>query len=193
MLYAIVRDNEIKRINITLPTSIGNTYIPRGGAHPDLYPIVGDEPPHNPVTERVTGPRYEIDGQAVRRVYSIEPLDIWPMADSKLQRINDGKNAALDGGFTHDGILFDSDSKARLAYLELSLKLGQDSAYSTPWKASTGAWVTMDAALFAALQPAYEAHIAVCFAWQAAREAEVAAAVAAGDVEALRAVDEVMV
>jgi len=50
----------------------------------------------------------------------------------------------------------------------------------------------MDASLFAALQPAYEAHIKSCFAWQAAREMEVAAAVQAGDVEALAEVVERM-
>lgn len=86
---------------------------------------------------------------------------------AKMDRINEGKNVALDGGFMHDGVLFDSDAKARLAYLELALKLGQDGAYSTMWKASTGSWVTMDATLFAALQPAYEAHIQACFGWQA--------------------------
>lgn len=108
---------------------------------------------------------------------------------AKMDRINEWKNVALDGGFYHDGVLFDSDTKARLAYLELSLKLGQDATYSTPWKASTGVWVTMDAALFAALQPAYEEHIQGCFGWQAAREAEVAAA---QTVEEVDAISEVM-
>ena len=124
--------------------------------------------------------------------FSAPQVDIAALAQAKLAAINEGKNAALDSGFTHNGVLFDSDSKARLAYLELSLKLGQDATYSTPWKASAGVWVTMDAALFAAMQPAYEAHIAWCFAWQAAREQEVAAAVEAGDVEALAAVAEMM-
>ena len=119
-------------------------------------------------------------------------VDINALAQAKLTAINDGKNAALDGGFTHDGVLYDSDSKARLAYLELSLRLGQDPTYSTQWKASTGVWITMDASLFAALQPAYEAHIQSCFAWQAARDQEVATAVEAGDVEALAAVAERM-
>ena len=100
------------------------------------------------------------------------------LAAAKLMAVNEGKNKALDGGFIHDGVLFDSDAKARPAYLELALKLGQDATYSTRWKASTGSWVTMDAALFAALQPAYETHIQSCFGWQAAREQEVAAALA---------------
>lgn len=108
--------------------------------------------------------------------------------NTKLTAIQDGKNKARDGGFVHDGVRYDSDAEARLAYLELATKLAQDPAYSTPWKASAGVWVTMTAALFAALQPAYEAHISACFAWQAAREAEVAAA---QTVEAVRAVSEV--
>lgn len=103
---------------------------------------------------------------------------------AKMEAINNGKNRALDAGFLFTvgegaearDVLFDTDAKARLAYLELAVKLGQDSTYSTPWKASRGQWVTMGAALFAALQPAYEAHISGCFAWQAAKEQEVAAA-----------------
>jgi hypothetical protein len=124
-----------------------------------------------------------------------QPADQPPLADvahAKLAAINNGKNTALDGGFTHNSVLFDSDSKARLAYLEFAHKLSTSPLYSTPWKASTGQWVTMDAALFSALQPAYEQHIQACFAWQAAREMEVAAAVSAGSIEGVNAVAEVM-
>ena len=114
------------------------------------------------------------------------------LALEKLGAINTGKNTALDGGFTHGGVLFDSDSKARLAYLEFAHKLSTSPLYSTPWKASSGQWVTMDAALFSALQPKYEDHIKTCFAWQAAKEIEVAAAVSAGSIEGVKAVAEVM-
>lgn len=117
---------------------------------------------------------------------------------AKMEAINQGKNQALDAGFLFTvgegeearAVLFDSDAKARLAYLELATKLGQDQAYSTPWKASRGQWVTMDAALFADLQPAYEAHIQACFAWQAEREQELAAAYAAGDRATMEAMAE---
>lgn len=112
--------------------------------------------------------------------------------NAKMEAINQGKNVALDGGFIFNGTLFDSDAKARLAYLELALKLGQDQTYSTPWKASRGQWVTMDAALFAALQPAYEAHVQGCFAWQGTREQELAQAFAAQDRDAVEAVSEIM-
>lgn len=122
----------------------------------------------------------------------VEPaVPLQDLFAAKMEAVNEGKNRALDAGFTTVvmggefpvAVLFDSDAKARLAYLELAVKLGQDQAYSTPWKASRGQWVTMDTALFAALQPAYEAHIQACFAWQAAREMEVAAALALVDPE----------
>ena len=123
---------------------------------------------------------------------AVEPYNppVTPLGDiyaAKMEAINIGKNTALDGGFTYGGTLYDSDSKARLAYLELATKLGQDQAYATPWKASRGQWVTMDAALFADLQPAYEAHIQACFAWQAEREQEVAEAMALEDEDEARA------
>jgi hypothetical protein len=118
--------------------------------------------------------------------------DVGEIAQAKLAAINAGKNVALDGGFNHEGVLFDSDSKARLAYLEFAHKLSTSPLYSTPWKASAGHWVTMDATLFSALQPAYEQHIQACFAWQAAREMEVAAAVSVGSIEGVQAVEEVM-
>jgi hypothetical protein len=165
MKYAIIENGVVKNIAVANSPLFEN-WIPANGAQ------IGDS----------------WDGEN----FSRPAEDTQALAEAKLAAINEGKNAALDGGFTHDGTLYDSDAKARLAYLELSLKLGQDATYSTTWKASTGHWVTMDAALFAALQPSYEAHIQACFAWQAAREQEVVAAVAAMDVEALRAVEERM-
>ena len=109
------------------------------------------------------------------------------LAAVKLAAINSGKNSALDAGFWHDGVLYDSDYKARLAYLEVATQFQLDPEFSTQWKASTGQWVMMDAALFAALIPVYRAHISACFAWQGAREQEVAAALAMEDEGAIRA------
>lgn len=137
-------------------------------------------------------------GQVAPYIEPVVPLH--DLFAAKMAAINEGKNQALDAGFTTyvmEGefpvaVLFDSDAKARLAYLELATKLGQDQAYSTPWKASRGQWVTMDAALFAQVMVAGEAHIQACFAWQAAREQEVAAAVAAADLAALEAISTVM-
>lgn len=104
----------------------------------------------------------------------------------KLNNINESKNTALDGGFLHNDVLFDSDIKARAAYLELTYKFGQDPTYvKEGWKASTGVWVTMDAALFAALQLDYEDHIDGCFVWQKSKEMEVAVATTIEELEAI--------
>ena len=133
------------------------------------------------------------DGWILEDIPAPKPAPTPSISDTKtakLHRINAAKNTRLDGGFLHNGVLFDSDIKARAAYLELAYKFGQDPMYvKEGWKASTGVWVTMDAALFAALQPDYEAHIDGCFVWQHAREVEVAAAQSVAEVEA---VSEVM-
>ena len=114
---------------------------------------------------------------------------------AKMDAINEGKNRAIDSGFMFavgEGeeareVLFDSDARARLAYLEAATQFQLDPEFSTQWKASTGQWVMMDAALFAALIPVYREHVQACFAWQGAREQEVAAALALEDEGEIRA------
>lgn len=186
---------------------VGTGYADESPLEPGVYLVPANTTQATPPPSVAGSIRRFVGGAWVTEPAVSAPLDpeyvpsLAEFAAQKLARVNEAKNVALDGGFWHDGVLFDSDVKARLAYLELALKLGQDQAYSTAWKASTGSWVTMDAALFAALQPAYEAHIQGCFAWQAAREQEVAAALALVDPEtgdeaaaraALAAVSEVM-
>ena len=86
------------------------------------------------------------------------------------------KSRAAYAGFLVDEVLFDSDLAAQVAYNNLSLRLASDPTHSTDWKASDGVWVTMDAALFAQVFTAGEAHISACFAWQAAKDVEIEAA-----------------
>jgi hypothetical protein len=107
---------------------------------------------------------------------------------AKLAAIQAEKSRARDAGFLVGGVLFDSDAGASLAYLELENKLAADASYATSWKASDGVWVTMDAALYGQVKAAGTAHIAACFAWQAAREAEVAAAQTVAAVNAVSSV-----
>ena len=91
----------------------------------------------------------------------------------KLQAVQAEKVRARDGGFMVADTLFDSDISARTSYTELGLRLAQNPAFTTQWKASAGQWVTMDAALYAQVMTAGEAHIAAVFAWQAAKEVEI--------------------
>lgn len=92
-----------------------------------------------------------------------------------LAEIGARKNALRDGGFLVDGVLWDSDAGARLAYAELAQRLAANPSFSTRWKASESQWVTMTAALFAAVYTAGAAHIAAAFAWQEAEESRLAA------------------
>lgn len=97
------------------------------------------------------------------------------------------KVRARDAGFIANGVLWDSDQSARVSYSEIALKLLATPTFATPWKASQGVWVTMDAATYAAVSSAGETHVQNVFAWQAARDAEIAAATT---VEAVQAVSE---
>lgn len=116
---------------------------------------------------------------------------------SKSAAIQTAKCRIRDAGYDVNGVHFDSDHAARTAYLELAMEIAADPAYSTDWKASPGKWVTMNAALFAAVKTAGAEHMAAVFGWQAARDAELAsirAAVDAGtmtEANALAAVDAV--
>ena len=74
------------------------------------------------------------------------------------------KKAARDRGILVDGILFDTDIEARIAYIEFMLKTIQNPSYSVSnWKASEGVWVTMDAVLFNKLVTALEGRLTSLF------------------------------
>lgn len=78
-MYALVENNEIKRVNITLPVSIGNTSIGKGAGNLEqygLYPIVGSEPAYDLATQRLTGPSYLFTGTEVQRVYVVESIPV---------------------------------------------------------------------------------------------------------------------
>lgn len=92
---------------------------------------------------------------------------------AKLQAVQAEKVRVRDAGFLVGDTLFDSDLSARTSYTELGLRLSLNPSFETQWKASAGQWVTMDAALYAQVMTAGEAHIAAVFSWQAAKEVEI--------------------
>lgn len=103
-------------------------------------------------------------------IAAYDPLD--EVIAAKSVAIQAEKCRVRDAGFLVGGIRFDSDQAARTSYLELADMLAADASYVTPWKASPGAWVDMNAALYAKVKAAGAAHISSCFAWQGARDAE---------------------
>lgn len=86
--------------------------------------------------------------------------------DRLIKAVQENRKEALNAGFLVDGVLFDSDYNARIAYEELRSRFALDPEYSRRWKASGTTWVTMDKTLFDQLQVAGEKHIADCFEWE---------------------------
>ena len=102
-MYALIENGEVTRINITLPTSIGNTSIPKGATGLEafgLYPIVGDEPSHTD-RERIAGPQYVFDGAQVNRVFTVEAIPDEEKAGQVRSERND-KLAETDWRFRSD-------------------------------------------------------------------------------------------
>lgn len=92
-MYALIENGEITRINIQLPTSIGNTSIPAGATGLEefgLYPIVGNEPSHTD-RERIAGPQYVFDGAQVNRVFTVEAIP----DDEKARQVRAERNDKL--------------------------------------------------------------------------------------------------
>lgn len=76
-MYSLVENGEIKRVNISLPTVVGNTSIPAGAQDLEsfgLYPQVGSEPRYDHESQRLSGPSYVFKGSAVELVYSVENI-----------------------------------------------------------------------------------------------------------------------
>lgn len=124
----------------------------------------------------------------IQRTYPNPILQATPWRAQLQEAIQAKKIDKRDGGFTVDGVLFDSDTNANMAYLNFNAKLATDPQFSTPWKASDNTWVTMDAALFAKVSAAFEANNQGAFLWQAQMSAALDAAPDTYD--ALKAVED---
>ena len=110
-LYALVENNEIRRINIQLPAVVGNTSIPAGStglsAH-GLYEIVGQAPEYDAATQRVTGPTYSFDGTQVVRNFAVEAIPAEELLQALQQEIVQATQVRLDDFArtrSYDGIL----------------------------------------------------------------------------------------
>lgn len=103
---------------------------------------------------------------------------------AKLAAIRAARTAAEHGGMMHDGVMFDSDERARAKYGETRDVFAlMPEMVVEGWKASDGqdgmgVYVTMTKALLDALTLAGAAHDKACFDWERDRQAEVAAAMA---------------
>ena len=111
---------------------------------------------------------------------------------AKIAAIRATRHAVEFGGIMHDGVMYDSDSTARAKYSETARVFALMPELEVEgWKASDdpatglGVYVTMTSALLNALTLAGAQHDGACFAWERARQAEVAAAQTGAEVEAV--------
>lgn len=129
-----------------------------------------------------------ITGETVAETEPLFTPTIQELKDQKRAEIQKEKCRVRDAGALVDGVLFDTDSGARIAYLELAMQIMQNPSYSTSWKASGNTWVTMDAALFDKVMVAGKALLTSVFAWQAGKDIEIDAADTVGKVNAITAI-----
>lgn len=103
---------------------------------------------------------------------------LWIVKDKRtelLEQISAKKKIHRDSGFVKNGILWDSDPAAHLAYVSTHATFLVDPNYTTKWRASQGVWVDMNLELFFDVYAAYLTHIEQAFQWQYQKEQELAA------------------
>jgi len=134
-----------------------------------------------------TPPRWFAPGAFtfVDGVFAALPWKLDEIKAELQQAVATARRKALDDGFMHNGILWDSDANARIAYAELAMRFQSDPTFVTTWKASEGYWVEMTAPLFQAVYAAGAEHVQTCFAWQAAKEVEINACQTVDELEAV--------
>lgn len=108
--YCEIKDGQIVRYNITLPTAVGNTSIPKGAtglAAFGLYPIIGERPAEQS-GKRVSGLAYEFDGTQVNRIYVVEDISVEELKDKLIAEVTEAVQKRLDDFAktrNYDGIL----------------------------------------------------------------------------------------
>lgn len=170
----------------SFPRDLSTAVLPDGYAycHPSPAPACGE-------FERIEqSDPIMVDGKLTQQ-WAVTPWAIADIAAFKLSRIREERKRVEHGGIMHDGVRYESDPTARAKYVETMLTFQAFPALEIPgWKASDGPdgmgiYVTMTPALLQALWTAGKALDAAAFAWEAARQAEIAAALATGDVAAM--------
>ncbi len=106
------------------------------------------------------------------------PAPAPPTADQLRSHAAARRWQRLEEGISVAGMPVRTDERTRTEISLARTDAADDPAWSTSWKLGTGAFVTIGAAQIEAIAAAVSAHVRDCFA----REAAVAAAIAAGTV-----------
>lgn len=186
MLYALVNNSAIERVNITLPYTVGDTAIPAGATGLEqfgLLPILGDEPAYDPATQRMAGPTYQLDGSVVRRVYTVEQIPAEEIRAARTAAIAARRYDAEVAGVVWRGygIATDRGSRDLIDQEVMAISRGER-ADGEGWKClstATGRMVFWSVSNdeFNSMASAVRRYVKACFA----REAALLGALEAGD------------
>ena len=156
-----------------------------------VYPVVGNQPEHDPSTQRLVGPTLVLDGDHVTATWTVESLSAEEIA-GKLAAAKSAKNseiaaaryAAEIAGVAVGGVTIRTDRESQALITGAALKATQDGTYSCTWKSESG-FVTLDASTIIAVADAVRTHVQTCFDAEAAKCALIDAAQTVEDVEAV--------
>ena len=156
-----------------------------------VYPVVGNQPEHDPSTQRLVGPSLARDGDHVTAVWEVESLGAEEIATilagakaAKKAEIEAARYAAEIAGVTVGGVVVKTDRESQALITGAALKATQDGTYSCTWKAESG-FVTLNAATIIAVADAVRTHVQTCFDAEAAKCVLIDAAQTVEDVEAV--------
>ena len=156
-----------------------------------VYPVVGNQPEHDPSTQRLVGPTLVLDGDHVTATWTVESLSAEEIA-GKLAAAKSAKNseiaaaryAAEIAGVAVGGVTIRTDRESQALITGAALKATQDGTYSCTWKTESG-FVTLDSATIIAVADAVRTHVQTCFDAEAAKCMLIDAAQTVEDVEAV--------
>ena len=156
-----------------------------------VYPVVGNQPEHDPSTQRLVGPSLVLDGDHVDATWTIESLSAEEIAgklaaakSAKKSEIAATRYAAEIAGVAVGGVTVRTDRESQALITGAALKATQDGTYSCTWKTESG-FVTLNAGTIIAVADAVRTHVQTCFDAEAAKCALIDAAQTAEDVEAV--------
>lgn len=156
-----------------------------------VYPVVGNQPEHDPSTQRLVGPSLALDGDHVTATWEVESLGAEEIATilagakaAKKDELAAARYAAEIAGVTVGGVTVRTDRESQALITGAALKATQDGTYSCTWKTESG-FVTLNAGTIIAVADAVRTHVQTCFDTEAAKCALIDAAQTVGDVEAV--------
>lgn len=118
-----------------------------------------------------------------------DPIPLDELRDIILDRLAARRWIAETGGIVAHGAPIKTDRESQSVLTGAFVQASANPAFTVRWKVGRGAFVTLDAATIVALGNAVTSHVQACFNREDELTGDILAAFAAGDREALEAID----